>query len=86
MMKIQDAVLCCRERKATFARPVSWRGTAEAIDLGKWFAAEKTLQVAALRAEAVFGNFWNPSPEELLADWEVVTQEDLVREAGKSVG
>ena len=85
-MTLQHAILLCRERRATFARPLSWRGLGEAVDLGKWFDAERTLRVAAVRENASFGSLWNPKPDELLDEWEVVTREDLARETGKELG
>jgi hypothetical protein len=84
-MNLQEAVKICRGHTKPggshlFARPVSWNGTANAIDLGRKLSPDKTLKVCILNSQALTGVSWEVDPEELLGRWQIVTQEQLKRE------
>jgi len=80
-MIIQDAVKICLTKKGHFGRPVSWRKTASAIDLGRKMDTSQTRSFTVRRADVVYGLTWDVKPEEFLEDWEVVTSEELAAEA-----
>ncbi len=84
-MNLQEAVKICRRNTKPggthlFARPVSWEGTANAVDLGRKLSSGKTLKVCILNSRALTGVSWEVDPEELLERWRIVTREQLNRE------
>jgi len=78
---IQEAVKICLAKEGYFARPVSWKKTACAIDLGRKMDHRQIRRFSVTRPDIAYGLDWNTEPEELLADWEIVTSEDLAAEA-----
>lgn len=84
-MNLQEAVKICRRKTKEgkshlFARPVTWKGTGSAIDLGRKLSASRTRKVWVLSSHALTGISWEVDPEDLLERWQVVTQEQLNRE------
>ena len=90
-MNLQGAVKICRRNtkpggRHLFARPVSWGGTASAVDLGRKLSPDKTLKVCILNSQALTGVPWEVDPEELLERWQIVTQDQLNREVKHESG
>ncbi len=78
-MKIQAAVqICLHEKTDLFARPLSWRGSGYAIDLGRKKDSSKVRKLRPLgTVGACLGAPWDIDPYELLGVWEIVTLEEL---------
>ena len=80
-MTIQVAIKACLAKEGRFGRPISWRGSSTAIDLGRRLDPCKARKVTPLGSTgALRGEAWDVNPEEFLADWEIVLVEDLVCE------
>jgi hypothetical protein len=90
-MNLQEAVKICRrhtksEKSHLFARPISWSGTATAVDLGRKLSPDKTHKVCILNSRALTGISWEVDPIDLLDRWQIVTQEQLNREVNNEPG
>ncbi len=83
-MTIQEAVKACLAKKGCFGRPVSWKETASAIDLGRTMDARQIRRFTVSSSDVAYGDAWYIELEELLEDWEVVTSEELAAEACKT--
>ncbi len=80
-MTIQATIKACLAKKGRYGRPVSWKGSGNAVDLGRRLDPCKARQITPLgSAGALRGESWDVNPEDFLADWEIVTVEDLVCE------
>jgi len=78
---IQVAIKACLAKRGHFGRPVAWKGTGLAIDLGRSLDTSKARQISPLGTSGgLVGSDWEVNPEDLLLDWEVVTNEDLAAE------
>lgn len=82
-MNIQGAIKACGKRESLFARPQSWKGSGEAIDLGKRCHAERIRKVQAIPSGAFLTGEWNILPAELLCLWEIISRNDLTEEVKK---
>ncbi len=90
-MNLQEAVKICRRNTKPdgphlFARPVSWGGTADAVDLGRKLSPDRTLKVCILNSRALIGTSWEVDPKELLEKWQIITQEQLNQEVNHESG
>jgi hypothetical protein len=90
-MNLQEAVKICRRKtkpggSQLFARPVTWEGTANAVDLGRKLSPDKTRKVCILNSRALTGVSWEVDPNDLLERWQIVTQEQLNREVNNEPG
>lgn len=80
-MTIQAAIAACQEKAESLARPHTWRGSGAALKIKP---GEKTfLKVTPLSPTAYTGHVWQPSVDDLLSRWELVTLETLLEEARK---
>lgn len=68
-------------RRSMYARPMSWKGTCEAIAWhhGKQFFCRA--YATKIRGLKIYDSVRNILPETVLEEWEVVTQEQLECEA-----
>lgn len=79
-MRIHDVVSICIKTKH-YARPLSWRGQGRGVDLAQHLTKDGIKVVEVINETgAVWGSNWNPSPEELMERWEVVTADVLWKE------
>ncbi len=83
-MNIQAAIKACYKRKDLFARPQSWQGSGEAIDLAKRCNSDSIRRVQAIRAKTFLTSEWLILPEELLCSWQIVSLDALTEEVEKS--
>lgn len=77
------ATVACYLKDGLFGRPRSWKGSGTAIDLARHLEQDRTLKVEVINSRALTGTDWNPTPQDLLHWWEVMTQEDLSLESQK---
>jgi hypothetical protein len=83
-MTIQDAIRLCLSQEGQFARPIGWKSTGTAIDIGRRLDKACARKIESLSSLGnLWGSNWNPEPEELLGDWETVSAEELAEEACK---
>lgn len=90
-MNLQEAVKICRRKTKPgkphlFARPVTWKGTGCAVDLGRKLSEDKTRKICIFSSHALTGVTWEVEPEDLLERWQVVTQRTLEREVRNEPG
>ena len=81
-MNLQEAVKVCRRKTEAgkpdpFARPVTWKGTGSAVDLGRKLSPDKTRKICIFSSHALTGVIWDVDPEDLLERWEIVSQDQL---------
>ena len=86
-MNLQEAVKVCRRKTEPgqpepFARPVTWKGTGSAVDLGRRLSPDKTRRISIFSSHALTGVIWDVEPEDLLERWEIVSQDQLKDEVG----
>ena len=80
-MTIQDAIKACLSKKDCFARPVSWKGTGEAIDLARRLDKSRARRIQSMQSpNNLIGCEWNVDPKDFLDDWEVLGADDLAQE------
>jgi hypothetical protein len=81
-MRIQEAIAVCKSKKdKVYARPVSWKNQGRGVDLGQHLKTESVKQVEVINGNgAIWGKDWNPTPEELMESWEIVTVEEIYEE------
>lgn len=84
-MTIQAAIRACCKRKNLFARPKSWKGSGEAVDLGKRCNPKRIMKINVIHSEAFLITAWDILPAELLCSWEVIPSTVLAKEVEKSV-
>ncbi len=79
-MRIQTVIPICRKTKQ-YGRPFSWKGQGRGVDLGQHLTKNGIKDVVIVNENgAAFGSNWNPTPEELMEEWELVTVENLWKE------
>jgi hypothetical protein len=80
VVRIQTLIPICRKTEQ-YARPLSWRGQGRGVDLGQNLTKDGVKVVEVINESgAVWGANWNPSPEELMERWQLVTVETLWKE------
>jgi hypothetical protein len=80
-MTIQDAVELCKAEKGLFARPITWKDSGEAVDIGCVLDGAMVRVVRPLGTSTnLQGYTWNIQPWEILADWEVISVQILLDE------
>ncbi len=84
-MTIQVAIRACCRKKNLFARPKSWKGSGEAVDLGRRCNSDRIMKVNVIHSEAFLTTEWKILPTDLLCSWEVIPSTVLAREVEKSV-
>ena len=84
-MTIQAAIRACCRRKNLFARPKSWKGSGEAVDLGKRCNSNRIMKINVIHSKAFLTTERNILPAELLCSWEVIPSTTLAEEVEKSV-
>jgi hypothetical protein len=83
-MTIQEAIQQCLTKDDLFGRPASWQGSGSGLDLARRLDADRVRRVISLgTANNLLGAYWHPNPQEILADWETVTNHDLAVEVCK---
>jgi hypothetical protein len=79
-VRIQTLIPICRKTKQ-YARPLSWKGQGRGVDLGQHLTKDGIKEVVIINANgAAIGANWNPSSEELMERWQLVTVETLWKE------
>jgi hypothetical protein len=80
VVRIQTLIPICRKTKQ-YARPLSWQGQGRGIDLGQHLTKDGIKEVVIITENgAALGSNWNPNPEELMEQWQLVTVETLWKE------
>ena len=79
-MGIQTLISICRKTKQ-YARPLSWKKQGRGVDLGQHLTKDGIKEVVIITKNGnALGSNWNPTPEELMECWELVTVETLWKE------
>lgn len=83
-MRIQEAVQICKESRQ-YARPLTWKGQSRGVDLGQTLTGAPGVMVVQIinKRGSLWGSRWNPTPEDLLEDWEIVTVDSLWKESSR---
>lgn len=83
-MTIQAVTKICLVKKSYFGRPISWRGSGEALDLGRRLDSTQVRKVITLRSpDHLLGEEWKINPQDFLGKWEAVTAQKLAQEFNK---
>ena len=79
-MRIQTLIPICRKTKQ-YARPHSWKGQGRGVDLGQHLTEDGVKEVVIITENGnALGSNWNPTPEELMEQWELVDTTTLYKE------
>lgn len=79
-MQIQTLIPICKKTKQ-YARPRSWKGQGRGVDLGQHLTEDGVKEVVIITENGnALGSNWNPTPEELMESWELVSVETLWKE------
>ena len=83
-MTIQEATELCLAEESLFARPISWRGSGQAIDLGCKLdgSIARVVTVLGTTATNLIGSIWSVEAQDILAEWEVVSTQIMLDEKG----
>lgn len=82
-MFIVSATQACLIQSGTFARPIKWKGTGQAVDLAGRLELGRIRVVIPIGATAYSTHPWLPTPSELIGHFELVNRETLVQEVKK---
>ena len=69
----------CIDNSECFARPLSWEGSGDAIDLGNNLTDVINL-ISPIGTSAFTYKDWHPRVSEILEEWQIVKREQLQQE------